>query len=86
MHGVQLVQITHCELIEAFIGLFFNKGAEVLLSMFTLFDFSLENFLQLVDLVERLRVAFLVTLLLFECLLFNLLFDCHIVIFEAPQG
>ena len=45
MHGMQLVQVTDSELLQACLRLLLDQFLEVILSVFTLLDLCLENFL-----------------------------------------
>ena len=55
------------------------------LGVLALLNLRLEDFLELVDFVESVRVPLLVTHSLLQRLLLYLLLDCNVVIFQAFQ-
>lgn len=85
VHRVQLVQIAHGELLEALLRLLFYQLLEVLLRVLPLLDLRLQNFLQLVNFFQSLRIALLVPQLLLLSLLLNLLLDDNVVVLQITQ-
>ena len=86
VHGVQLVQVAHCELVQTRLGLLLNQLSEVLFGIFALLDLSFQYFFQLLYFVKSKGVPFLLPLPLLMRLLCNLLLNVHIVVLEAAQS
>ena len=86
VHGVQLVQVAHCELVQTRLGLLLNQLSEVLFGIFALLDLSFQYFFQLLYFVKSKGVPFLLPLPLLMRLLCNLLLNVHVVVLEAAQS
>jgi len=86
VHRVQLIQVGHCKLIQTHLRLLLYQLSEVLLGMLALLDLCFEYFFELVDFIECLGVALLLTLSLLQRFFLNLLLDAHVVVFETAQS
>jgi len=85
VHGVKFVQVTDGELAQTRFGFLLDQITKVLLGVLALLHLRLQNFLQLVDLFERLGVPLLLLSLLLQRLALYLLLNTHVVVFEPSK-